>query len=179
MAPRRPGRVRHSARFHPVCADPARGGAVPQPHPARRADRPRGHHRVQTAVHRLQGRPRHPGADLPFRPRMGDPHQSAVPAARLRAAVAAFREDAHSGGAAALPAARLEGRVHPAGDGVRAVVLSRQHRRGADRRGDGAYAVPRQGARRLSRRHRRRVERRRLGQRGRRHHDHHDVDHTG
>ena len=55
-------------------------------------------------------------------------------------------------------------------------VLPRQHRRGADRRRDGAPAVPRQGAHRLPRGHRRRVERRRLGQRGGRHHHHHDVD---
>ena len=36
--------------------------------------------------------------------------------------------------------------------------------------------VPRQGAHRLPGRHRRRLQRRRLGQRGRRHHHHHDVD---
>ena len=36
------------------------------------------------------------GSDLPFRPRVGDPHQPALPAARFRAAVAAFREDATS-----------------------------------------------------------------------------------
>jgi hypothetical protein len=46
----------------------------------------------------------------------------------------------------------------------------------ADRRRDGARGLQGQGAHRLSGRHRRRLQRRRLGQRGRRHDDHHDVD---
>src|SRR5882724_5620244 len=107
---------------------------------------------------------------------MGDPHESTVPAARLCPAVAALREDARARGVAALPPARLERRVHHARDGVRAVVVPRQHRGRPDRRGDGAYAVPRQGPHRLSRGHRRRVERGRLRQRSGRHHHHHGVD---
>ena len=61
-------------------------------------------------------------------------------------------------------------------DGVRAVELSRQHRRGADRRHDGDGALPRPRPHRLPRRDRRRRERRRLGQRRRRHHHDDDVD---
>ena len=75
-----------------------------------------------------------------------------------------------------LPARRLEGRLRAAGDGVRAVELPRQHRRGDDRRRDGAHRVPRQGAHRLSRGDRRGVERRRRRQRGRRHDHDDDVD---
>ena len=78
--------------------------------------------------------------------------------------------------AAAAAARRLEGRLRAARDDLRAVVVPRQHRRGADRRHDRRRRVPRQGAHRLSRRHRRRVERRRLGQRRRRHDDDDDVD---
>ena len=93
---------------------------------------------VQARLHRLQdGSGRRRTGDAPAA-RMGDPRQPARPAARLRAALAAFREKQDSGGAAALPAGRLEGRLRPAGDGVRAVVVPRQHRRGADRRHDGA-----------------------------------------
>ncbi len=54
--------------------------------------------------------------------------------------------------------------------------VPRQHRRRADRRHDGAARLSRQGAHRLSRRHRRGLQCRRLRQRGRRHHDHDDVD---
>src|SRR5947207_14223901 len=96
---------------------------------------------------------------------MGDPHESALPASRFRPAVAALRENALTRGTAALPAARLEGLLRAAGDRLRAVLVPRQYRRGADRRGDGAHAVPREGSYWLSRRDRRGVERRRLRQR--------------
>ena len=49
-----------------------------------------------------------------------------------------FEESRVPDDAAALPARRLEGRLRAARDGVRALELPRQHRRGADRRHDGA-----------------------------------------
>ena len=107
---------------------------------------------------------------------MGDPREPVPAADGLCAAVAAFREEPHPGRDAGLPARRLEGRVRAAGHRVRAVELSRQHRRRADRRHDGAACLPGKGPYRLSRGHRRCIECRRLRQRGRRHHDHHDVD---
>ena len=76
----------------------------------------------------------------------------------------------------ALPAGRLAGRARAARDRVRALELPRQHRGRADRRHDGAPRVPGQGAHRLPRGDRGGLERRRLRQRGRRHHDHDDVD---
>ncbi len=59
---------------------------------------------------------------------------------------------------------------------IRAVELPRQHRGSPDRRHDGASRVQGQSPYRLSRRHRRGVERRRIRQRGRRHHHDDDVD---
>ena len=157
-------------------ADPARRGAVPPPHAAGGADRPRRHRRLQARLHRLQirGGPRRSGAA--HAARVGDPRQPVPPADGLRPAVAALRDQQAPRRDAGVPARRLEGRLRPARHRVRAVELPRQHRRGADRRGDGARGVQGPGAHRLSRRHRRRVQRRRLGQRGGRHHHHHDVD---
>ncbi len=101
--------------------------------------------------------------------------QPAVPARRVRAAVQPFREEPRARRPAPLPPGRLEGLLRAARDDLRAVELSRQHRRGADRRRDGCRRVPPQGSYRLPCRDRRRFQRRRLGQRGRRHHHHHDV----
>jgi hypothetical protein len=58
---------------------------------------------------------------------------------------------------------QLERRPRAAGDDLRAVELSRQHRRGAHRRHDRGRSIPEQGAHRLAGCDRRRVERRRLG----------------
>ncbi len=128
------------------------------------------------AGHRLQDRPGlrrprgAPGA------RVGDPREPLRPARRLRHPVEDLRGERGAEGAAALSPRRLEGLLHPARHGVRPVVVPRQHRRGADRRRDGAHRVPRQGPHRLSRGDRRGVERGRRGQRGRRHDDDDDVD---
>ncbi len=116
------------------------------------------------------------GLALHLRARMGDPRESVPAADGLCPALAAFRDEPRAGRDAQFPAGRLEGRLRLAGRGVRAVELSRQHRRGADRRHDGAACLPRQGPYRLSRRHRRGFQCRRLRQRRRRHHHHHDVD---
>ena len=77
----------------------------------------------------------------PPRPRVGDPRQPGGPAPRLRDPVEAFREEPRAAGAAAVPAGRLEGRLRAPGDRLRAVGVPRQHRRGDDRRGDGAHAL--------------------------------------
>ena len=156
--------------------DAARRCAVSSSHAAGRARRARGHHALQARLHRLQDRrgPRRPGPA--HAARVGHPHQSAGPAARLRAPVQPFREEPRPGGAAALPARRLEGRIRAARHDLRAVELSRQYRGGDDRRHHRRHRVPAQGAYRLSGGDRRRLERRRLGQRGGRHDDHHDVD---
>ena len=90
--------------------------------------------------------------------------------------VAPLRKEPRPDHAASLPAGRLERRLRPAGDDLRTFVLPRQHRSGTDRRRDGASAVSRQGAHRVSRRHRRGIECRWRRQRHRRYHDHHDVD---
>jgi hypothetical protein len=75
-------------------------------------------------------------------------------------------------------ASNIPARLRPrtAGDDLRAVELSRQHRRGAHRWHHRTHGIPQQGPHRLSRGNRRRFERRRLGQRRWRHHDDHDVD---
>ena len=90
--------------------------------------------------------------------------------------VAPFRKEPCADHAASLPARRLERRLRPAGDDLRTFVLPRQHCSSTDRRCDGASAVSRQGAHRISRRHRRGIECRWRRQRYRRYHDHHDVD---
>ena len=90
--------------------------------------------------------------------------------------VAAFRKERRAGRDAGVSAARLEGRLRAAGHRRGDFELPRQYRGGFDRRHHGAACVPRQSPYRLSRGDRRGVECRRLGQRGRRHHDHDDVD---
>ena len=118
------------------------------------------------------GRGRAAGAS---RPRVGDPRQPGRPAPGLRHPVEALREESRAAGAAAVPAGRLERGLRAPGDRLRALGVSRQHRRGDDRRGAGAHAL-RQGAHRVPGGDRRGVERRRFRERGRRHHDHDDVD---
>ena len=169
-------RVRHPGRLHPVRPDAARRRDLPSQDAAGRADRARGGHRLQAALHRLQAgrgfqRPR--AADAP---RVGHPRQSVPAADGLCDPVAALREQPHPRRDAGVPAGRLDRRARAARHRVRAVELPRQHRRCPDRRHDGAARVQGQSPHRLSRRHRRGVERRRLRQRGRRHHHDDDVD---
>ena len=108
---------------------------------------------------------------------MGDPRQPARPAARLRAAVATI-----SRRATCRRCCRASCRDDWKGGFVLLVmifVLSSFLDNIAAALIGGTMArtrVPRQGAHRLPGGDRRRVERRRLGQRGRRHHDDHDVD---
>ncbi len=157
-------------------AHAARGRAVSPSYARGRPDGARGRHVLQSRLHGIQDGKRRSGIPRAPASRVGDPHEPAVPPPRVRAPVAPLREDARSRGPAALPAARLEGLLRAARDRVRALVFPRQHRGGADRRGDGAHAFPRQGPHRLPRRDRRRVERGWLGQRDRRYDDDHDVD---
>ena len=100
-----------------------------------------------------------------------------LPAAhRLRGAGQPFRAERHPQLAAAAAAAKLVGRRDPARHRVRDVDLSRQHCRRDHRRGHGKARLSRPGRNRVPRRHRRGVERRRCGQRDRRHDHHDDVD---
>ena len=63
--------------------------------------------------------------------RVDHPHEPARPAARFRAAFEPFRAQQGARGAAALPARRLERRLHAPRHGVRAVLVPGQHRRRA------------------------------------------------
>ena len=169
-------RVRHPGRLHPVRPDAARRRDLPSQDAAGRAHRARGGHRLQAALHRLQagrGLQRPCAADAP---RVGHPRQSVPAADGLCDPVAALREQPHPRRNARVPAGWLGRRACVARHRVRAVELPRQHRGSADRRHDGASRVQGQSPHRLSRRHRRGVERRRLRQRGRRHHHDDDVD---
>ena len=109
--------------------------------------------------------------------RVGDPHQPARPAARLRAAVESFREEPAC--PAVLPRFLPDDWKGAFVLLVMVFVLSSflDNIAAALIGGTIAATVFRaQGAHRLPGRHRRRVQRRRRGQRGRRHHHHHDVD---
>ena len=169
-------RARRAIRVRSVRPDAHRRRAVPSSHAAGRAHRPRRDRALQARLHGIQGRPGDGRSRAAHAARMGDSRQPFRPAARLRAAFQLLRGKPGAGGAAALPAGRLEGRLRAAVDDLRAVFVPRQHRRRADRRHHRPHGVPRQGAYRLPGGDRRRVERGRLGQRGRRHHHHHDVD---
>ena len=107
---------------------------------------------------------------------VGAGHQPAAPDHRLRAARPPLRGKPGAAPAAEPAPRRLEGRLRHARRRLRPVELPRQHRGGDDRRNDGDGALPRPRPRRLPRCHRRRIERRRLGQRRRRHDDDDDVD---
>ena len=107
---------------------------------------------------------------------MGAARKPLPAAGRLRAArcaissrAACLRHCPHASG-------RLDGGARALLAVVRALRISRQHRRRADRRGDGHAIVPRPRSHRLSRRDCRCIERWRRGQRDRRHDDHDDVD---
>ena len=171
-----PGDRRDPLRVHPVRGDACRRRAAAPSYAAHRGGRPDRDLAVQDRGGALRGRPGPVGAVAAPGSRMGDYRQPVRAAARLRAAVEALRSEPRSRVAAEIPARRLEGRARAAGDDLRAVVVPRQHRRRADRRHHRARGIPRQGAHRLPRGHRRRLERRRLGQRRRRHHHHDDVD---
>ena len=163
-------------RLHPVRADAARRRALPSQDVAGRADRPRGDRRLQAGLHRLQDRRRPRRACAAHAARSGDAGEPVPAADGLCDPVAAFREQPRARRDAGLPAGRLAGRPRAARHRVRALGLPRQHRGRADRRHDGAACVQGQSAHRLSRRHRRGLQRRRRRQRGRRHHHHDDVD---
>ena len=90
--------------------------------------------------------------------------------------VAAFREQPDPGRDAGFLPDGWTGGLAAARHRLRAVELPRQHRRCPDWRHDGPACLQGQSPYRLSRRHRRRIERWRLWQRGRRHHDDDDVD---
>ncbi len=177
--PRDAGCGRDPVRIHPVRGHAGRRGAAASAHAADRRGRSYRHLAVQdrgctvrrgTGAHRI---PRSPGQ------RMGDDCQPVRVASGLCVAVEALRGESRAGLAAEPAPRRLERRPRIARDDLRAVVVPRQYRRRAHRRHHRARRVPRQGAHRLSRGHRRRVERGWLGQRGRRHDDHHDVDRRG
>ena len=154
--------ARRAVRLRAVRPDARRRCALSPPHAAGRADRPCGDRPLQARLHRLQDGPGPGRPGGPHGARVGDPHQPARPAGRLRAAVEALRGQ--------RGARRCCRSILP--DDwkgcfillVMVFVLSsfpRQHRGGADRRRDGAHGLPRQGSHRLSGGDRRRLERRR------------------
>ena len=149
---------RHPDRLHPVRAHAAVRGGVPPSHAARRRHRSRRDHGLQARVLAVRDGAGGRGARHAPWARMGAARQPVRPAAGLRAAVEALRGKSGAGVAAAMAARRLERRVCPAGDDLRAVVVPRQHRGGADRRHDRQRRFPPQGAHRVPRRDRRGVE---------------------
>ena len=169
-------RARHSGRLHPVRADADRRCGVSSQDAAGCADRSRGDRALQARLHRLQDRAGTIRPRAAHAARVGDPGQSVPAADGLCDPVAALREQPHPRRDAGVPAGRMAWRAGAARHRVRAVELPRQHRGRADRRHDGAPRVPRPSPHRLSRGHRGCLQRRRLGQRGRRHHHHDDVD---
>ena len=119
----------------------ARGRAVSSLHAARRSGRPRRDRRLQGRLHGIQDR------TGPSRASWASCSHEWVILANLFLLLMGFailsrhfEKSRHPGRPAALPAQRLERRVRAAGHGVRAVVLSRQHRGRDDRRRDGAHS---------------------------------------
>ena len=152
------------SRLRPVRADAARRRAVPPSHPSRGAQRPRCHHRLQGRLHRVQIRTGVRGL-LAHLGRTSGSSSRTCSCCLIGFAIPArhFEESRIPDKMPALLARRLEGSACPAHPRFCAVELSGQHRRGTDRRHGGAACVSGQGPYRLSRSHRRRVERRRLG----------------